>query len=414
MNVHEPLEDPSVARIVAFGALEATAAVRIGLLWHSAASGNLGVGALTVANLAIASEVARDAGLKAEFVVLGMREIGQPYLAPETAEIYSIDTKALLSPGGVWAKVGDLDCVLDIGAGDSFAEIYGAKRFGFLWLSKVLTLVRRVPLLLSPQTIGPFSKPGYRLLARGVLERADVVVARDEMSLAALSDLAPAAEGRLAVDVAFALPYEDRRHLRGGKVTRLGVNVSGLLFNEAESGRNRFNLSYDYAAAMRRLLDELSRDARVEVHLITHACHVSDAWDDDGRLADRLAAEFPAVRRVPDFASPSEAKAYISGLDLLVAARMHACIAAFSAGTPVIPIAYSRKFTGLFGMLDYQWLTPPVGISEDQVLDFVRFGIDRRSDLARDIERGMTKVSSLLDIYRQELRGFLLKAKARR
>lgn len=411
--MHESLEDVSVARNASFGDLNATATVRIGLLWHSAASGNLGVGALTVANLAIASAIAKEAGLKAEFVVMGMRERGEPYLLSEQAAIYSIDTKAMVSPGGFWSAVGKLDGVLDIGAGDSFAEIYGPKRFAFLWLSKVLTLARRVPLLLSPQTIGPFTKAAYRSLARGVLERADRVVARDEMSLAALRELAPKAQGRLSVDVAFALPFEDRSLARGGGVVRMGVNVSGLLFSEAESGRNRFNLSYDYTAAMRRLLSELSKDARVEVHLITHACHVSDAWDDDGRLADRLAAEFPAVRRVPDFAGPSEAKSYISGLDLLVAARMHACIAAFSSGTPVIPIAYSRKFTGLFGMLDYPWVVPPTGVSEDQVLDLVRSGIGRRAELAHDIDRGMMKVGALLDVYRQELKGFLLKAAAR-
>ena len=34
-------------------------------------------------------------------------------------------------------------------------------------------------------------------------------------------------------------------------------------------------------------------------------------------------------------------------------ARMHACIAAFSSGVPVVPMAYSRKFEGLFGSLGY-------------------------------------------------------------
>jgi hypothetical protein len=32
---------------------------------------------------------------------------------------------------------------------------------------------------------------------------------------------------------------------------------------------------------------------------------------------------------------------------------MHACIAALSSGVPVLPIAYSRKFRGVFGSLGY-------------------------------------------------------------
>jgi hypothetical protein len=52
--------------------------------------------------------------------------------------------------------------VLDIGAGDSFTDIYGPKRFAYLWLTKAMAIARRRPLVLSPQTIGPFSKAPRR------------------------------------------------------------------------------------------------------------------------------------------------------------------------------------------------------------------------------------------------------------
>lgn len=377
--------------------------VNVGLLWHSASSGNLGVGALTLANLAIARKVARDMEIEPHFTIMGMRELNAPYLKEGEAARYPIDTKVLLSPAGFWSAVCAQDCILDIGAGDSFAEIYGAKRFGFLWLTKMMALARRKPLLLSPQTIGPFTKPGYRLLANIALTRASAVVARDEMSLAALQELAPNARAALSVDVAFALPYEDRSSQRGGPILRVGVNVSGLLFNEAESGRNRFGLGFDYAEFMRDFIGALSKRPDVEIHLITHAIHATDAWDDDGRVADKLARAFPGVIRVPDFLGPLEAKTYISGLDFLVAARMHACIAAFSSGTPVVPVAYSRKFTGLFGMLGYNWLVPVGGVSDGDNIAFVLQQLENRSALAAEMAVGMTKVGSLLDVYRTEL-----------
>lgn len=380
--------------------------LRIGLLWHSPSSGNLGVGALTLANLAIARDVAREMGFEPQFTIMGMREANPPYLGEDQAARYPIDTKTLISPGGFWSAIAQQDGALDIGAGDSFAEIYGPKRFMFLWLTKVMTLVRGKPLVLSPQTIGPFTKPLYKAMAKRVLEPAFAVVARDEASLKALNALAPKAKGAMAVDVAFALPFEDRRALRGGPRLRVGVNVSGLLFNEAESGRNRFGLSYDYAAVMRELLRALAARPDVEVHLVTHALHATDPWDDDGRVADKLAEEFPGTVRVPNFRGPSEVKSYISSLDFLIAARMHACIAAFSTGTPVVPVAYSRKFTGLFGTLGYRWLAPVQGMDDVQALEFLLGGLDRRDELARDIEAGMLKVDALLEVYRAELRRF--------
>lgn len=388
-------------------------ALRVGLLWHSLASGNLGVDALTVADLAILEEELKARGAVGKFTIIGMRDNLDP------ATVYShrvlvIDRKSLLSPNGYWRELSSLDCIVDIGGGDSFAEIYGAKRFFFLWLTKALAIVRGVPLLLAPQTIGPFTKPLYRRLAGLVMNRAAAVIARDEKSLAAVGDVAPAARRALAVDVAFRLPFVSRASERGNIPARVGLNVSGLLFYQAESGKNRFGLSYDYAAMTRALLSELTARREVQVHLIVHATSATDAADDDGALADRLAIEFPAAIRVPNFAGASDAKSYISSLDFLAAARMHACIGAFSSGTPVVPIAYSRKFEGLFGLLGYDHVLPVDKLDEAGARHFVLDRLDRRSVLASGIAAGMTRITQLLSVYRAEVQRLFDLADARR
>ncbi len=382
--------------------------IRIGLLWHSPNSGNLGVGALTIANMAIVSEVALAAGFEPKFTVLGMRDSGATYVAPEAADVFVLTWRTLLSPSGFWAALGRLDCVLDIGAGDSFAEIYGPRRFFFLWFTKMLTIWRGKPLLLSPQTIGPFSRFLYRALAAVAMNGAKAVVARDRASLDAVQAIAHKAKSLLSLDVAFALPYEDQSRLRGanGRL-RVGVNVSGLLFSEAETGRNRFGLEADYAQLTRRFVADLAQRSDVEVHLLAHVFQGGEGADDDGAACDRLASEYPGTIRVGNFRGPMEAKSYISGLDFLVAGRMHACIAAFSSGTPVAPVAYSRKFSGLFAMLDYDWMVPVRGADTDQALTYLQDCLTRRDELARQIAEGMGKVEALLDVYRAELRDFL-------
>ncbi|RXR30438.1 polysaccharide pyruvyl transferase family protein [Sphingobium fluviale] len=387
--------------------------IRIGLLWHSASSGNLGVGALTVGNLTLAREVAASMGLQPRFVILSMRDGDAPLDLGDDVEIFRIDTRAMLSPSGFWATLGRLDCVLDIGAGDSFADIYGPKRFAFLWLSKMLSIARRVPLVLSPQTIGPFTKPVYRALGAAAIRGSAVTFARDEQSLAVTREMAPRARAELAVDVAFVLPFEDRSSARGGAKIRVGVNASGLLFHQAETGTNRFGLSYDYAAFTRALLGALCAREDVAVHLVTHATSNGDPTDDDSRLADRLAQEFPAAIRVPNFATPSDAKSFISSLDCLVAARMHACIGALSAGTPVVPVAYSRKFSGLFGLLGYNHVLPMRGVTEESAVGYVLGRLDHRPELAEAEVEANRKVKDLLDVYRAALKQIFAQAVAR-
>jgi polysaccharide pyruvyl transferase WcaK-like protein len=93
----------------------------------------------------------------------------------------------------------------------------------------------------------------------------------------------------------------------------------------------------------------LARD-NVRLELIGHDIQGPNAGNtfEDYYVCKQLARAFPRCMVAPFFYSPIEAKSYISGLDLLIGSRMHACIAAYSSGVPVFPLAYSRKFSGLF------------------------------------------------------------------
>jgi polysaccharide pyruvyl transferase WcaK-like protein len=363
-----------------------------------------------VANISIARGVAAELGLQPSFIIIGMRDGERCYIDDPDVSTFVMNSRSLLSPGGSWRIFKQLDCVLDIGGGDSFAEIYGAKRFGFLWLSKMMAIARKKPLLLSPQTIGPFTSAPYKLAARIAMERATAVVARDRPSLDVLQALAPKANAVLATDVAFALPFEDRSRERGEGRLKVGLNISGLLFTDAEAGVNHFALDFNYAELMRRLIDGLRSRPDVDLHFFAHVAASDNPTDDDARVIERIARDYPGVHVEPAFGSPSEAKSYISSLDFVVSGRMHACIGAFSAGVPVVPISYSRKFAGLFGSLGYEWLVPTTGMSTSEATEFILSALDKRETLRSDAAKAMQLVSGLLDRYRAELAQLFLKA----
>src|SRR3546814_3106421 len=88
----------------------------------------------------------------------------------------------------------------------------------------------------------------------------------------------------------------------------------------------------------------------------------------------------------------------MSSLDYLVAGRMHACIAAFSSGTPVMPVAYSRKFSGLFGTLGYDFLLPVRGMDTQAALDFLMEGLGKREMMRTRSEEHTSELQSLMRI----------------
>ena len=372
--------------------------LRIGLLWHSAAAGNLGVGALSVGNIALARSAAERAGLRPEFTLFGGREPARPYITDPDTSLRVISGRYMATPGGYLADVRAHDIMLDIGAGDSFADIYTDKRFAYMMATKAIPIFAGKPLILSPQTIGPFTRQPHTRMAAWVCRKAALVFARDPLSLTVAKQLAPGADIRQVIDVAFALPF-DRPPPRTGGPVRVGINVSGLLMSGGYSGSNDYGLGFDYPAMTRALIAAFLAMPDVEVSLIAHVNAPGMPRDDDGAAIDMLTREFPAVHRVPDFASPSAAKSFISGLDFLVGARMHATIAAYSAGVPVIPISYSRKFEGLYGGLRYPWVVNAKGMDTKAAVAFVLDAFDKRNAVAADIARGKPVIDAGLEDY---------------
>ena len=322
----------------------------VALVFHSCRNDNLGVGALTVAQVALLRRLAARIGTPLRIVVIDGPGARPPYVDGPDLEIREIPV--LRRPQRLLRAMRGADLAVDIGGGDSFSDIYGAKRLSVLMACKLAAHAARIPLVVAPQTVGPFESPRFARLAAMSLRRSALVAARAEPSMRALERMGVTG-AVLASDVALRLPFEPPAPAAGPP--RVGINVSGLLAQGGYTGRGEFGLRGDYPALMRRIASRLlARPERPEVHLVPHVLTCPEGGREDDMAACReVARDVPGCTLAPAFATPSEAKSYIAGMHLFAGARMHACIAALSAGVPVVPMAYSRKFAGLFGSLGY-------------------------------------------------------------
>ena len=384
----------------------------IGLMWHSAASDNLGVGALTVSQIHIVEDLATRLGRPVRFVILGWREAGRPYVTTPNVAPGRLRSRDLLNPFGFLPVVRACDLVLDIGAGDSFSDIYGAKRFVKYILAKATVHLAGRPLVVSPQTIGPFQRPWVRALSFASLARSAAVFARDQLSIDFLQKAGFKGRVQLASDVALRLPYDPPAPRAASGAVKVGINISGLLMNGGYTKANMFGLTADYPALMRRLIRHFAALPGTEVHLVSHV--ISDVFpvEDDWRASAALVTELPpdlAARVIlaPKFATPSEAKSYIAALDFFMGARMHACIAAFSSGVPVVPMAYSRKFAGLFDALGYPFTVDCTTDSAEAIEARILVLFQTRDRLAAEGKAALALGLTRLGAYEAELERLL-------
>jgi colanic acid/amylovoran biosynthesis protein len=379
--------------------MERDCLVRVGLLWHSVNSSNLGVGALTAAHIAIIEKIAEDIGCRLKIYVIGWMDEGPSYIENEHVWVVPVRFRDLFNVRGkLYRTLKRCDLVCDIGAGDSFADIYGLRRFISVSFSKIAVPRPRQRLILSPQTIGPFERWWTKYLARWLMTRCRAVVVRDHLSLKVLGDMKVRTNVIEATDVAFRLPYRPADGSGNGGI-RIGINISGLLFNGGYTRQNMFNLVVDYPRLVRTLLEWFDQQRGCQVHLISHVISEASPVEDDHRIAHQLAAGFPGMIVAPRFASPSAAKSYISGMDFFCGSRMHACIAAFSSGVPTIPISYSRKFTGLFESLGYPLVADCKADSEDEILEKVRSGFHQREALKALVRTSVARAGQKLFAY---------------
>lgn len=266
-------------------------------------------------------------------------------------------------------------CALDISGGDSFTDLYGWRVFAAQTFRKHLFVRAGVPLILLPQTYGPFRTSVSKGVARSIVRHAAQAWARDARSFEILRDLLgpdhfDPARHRLGVDVAFALPAHEaqgdrlpppmREWLATGRDREqplVGLNISGLIWHDPASARDRYGLQADYREAIVGLLVRLLRDpARPRVLLVPHVLTPNGHYESDPH-ACRMAMQ-AALDRHPDAADriaivppdfdACEMKWIISRCDWFCGTRMHSTIAALSSGVPAAAIAYSDKTLGVF------------------------------------------------------------------
>lgn len=241
----------------------------------------------------------------------------------------------------------ECDIFFEIAGGDSFSDIYGMERL--YYAQQVHNKIKKSgkPLVFLPQTIGPFECREAQSIAKNSLEQAEFIFVRDPVSYEEAIRFASACKVFQSTDMACFMDYLPRS--KGANVKkRIGINPSALLWHGGYLKDNQFGLVDEYQKTIKEMIKSIDLK-KFEIILVPHVLNGPEYHiEDDYRICRILRSEFPFCQISPYFYTPNEAKSFISGLDLLVGSRMHACIASYTSGVPVYPLAYSRKFKGLF------------------------------------------------------------------
>ena len=414
-----------------------TAPVRIGVFGMAPDTGNMGVSALCSSYLAAIrqrlpnSEIVlfdNGTGLRPATAVVADGRVPLTLCGARGGRRYyragNLHTMSFLARLGkaatmnpVLKLIDSCSAIMDVSAGDSFSDIYGDTRFRNIWLPKHIAVRRSRPLLLLPQTYGPFRSSRNARLAREAILGCGEAWARDEHSFGVLRDLLgddfdPRIH-RSGVDMAFGLPVRvpDRRIL--GELqdwfaddTQLaGFNVSGLVWHMGREDADRFGFKADYRELVRKAVAWMLTSTESRVLLVPHVLAPSGSAESDAdaaralvRLLDPDGGLRDRIRIAPENLNEQELKWLIGHCDWFCGTRMHSTIASLSSGVPTASIVYSDKAAGVFeccGQQDH--VIDPRTQATGAALDHFIASFQVRGDARERLAEALVGVNATLD-----------------
>ena len=189
---------------------------------------------------------------------------------------------------------------------------------------------------------------------------------------------------------------------------KVGVNVSALLYNGGYTGKNMFNLKVNYKSLIDSLIKKLSSIPNIEIILIPHVMVKDIEVEDDFRVCKKIAEELNSklnidIKTIDKYYREDEIKAIISGCDYFIGSRMHACIGAISTCVPTSPIAYSRKFIGIWDKIGLGYcVTDPREQNEEEIINSILTNFNERKKIKEKLNNEIPllkeKIESIIDI----------------
>ncbi len=262
-----------------------------------------------------------------------------------TAALHGVEARPR-TPLAVWQALGDARML--ISGGGSLVQDATSARSALYYVGVMFAAsLRRVPLVVVGQGIGPVRRAWVRYLAAAAFERAQAIDVRDPASAAELRAMGVSRRVDVGADLAALMPAPPPGHAeellaasglaapgpRLGAVVRPWkglVDVSGI-----GRGLRRFAATHG---------------ARIAVLPFDHAR--------DMEISRALASA--SGGRVVPASSPQDLLGLVGAMDLVLGVRLHALIFATMQGVPALALAYDPKVTAFAARAG---LPAPLGLS---------------------------------------------------
>jgi colanic acid/amylovoran biosynthesis protein len=200
------------------------------------------------------------------------------------------------------------------------------------------------PVVLAPQSYGPFGNDYQRRITKRVLDTVQSILVREGKSLKLLKEIGVnPALCVAAVDSGFAFDTDVTGKATNDKAKGMKVGITARAWmSKAKQDA--------YEQGLAGFIVESQRQHKAQFTLFPQV--TSDLYEDDDRVCERriaalARAEGATVEQVDDRPNHHALKRLYAGLDVTVGTRFHSVIFSLTSYVPAIAIEYEHKTSGI-------------------------------------------------------------------
>lgn len=250
-------------------------------------------------------------------------------------------------------REAEVDFIIDA-AGFAFGDQHPLERIRTFAVQAERWKTQGKPVILLPQALGPFRKPGYDAEFSRIVNAAKLVFARDPLSMQYAEQACCHTDKlRLAPDFTNLLKPSLTRS--SSKSRRICIVPNQRMLKHAVNK----SAKESYFVFLQQVIEH-ARAREFEPVGLLHGV-------EDGQLIGALNKRLETILPVENLRDPLSIKRFIGESHLVIGSRFHALVSALSQCVPALATSWSHKYEALFADYNQERCILPVDVGPEVI-----------------------------------------------
>lgn len=300
------------------------------------------------------------------------------------------------------------DIIIISNFGDAFNDLYGNILFTSICSQQFLAILSNSSIVLFPQSIGLFHSKVTQFIARYILNRTNIIMAREKFTETHLIEIGVYENLIQNVpDMAFLLEAANE-NIINDILEREGIkrelinqkNVIGLsVRTDMATLSNQSEKKEDYVELMVQLTKYMAKEMDSIVIIVPNAT-LTEGYDNKSlgnEIRDKTNNK--DVFSINGEYTAEELKGIINKCDIFIGAMMHTVIAAISMNIPSISLSYSYKDHGVMQSLGLgNYVVDFMNTNYEELIDKITCLWNNKDEIKKNLSPKIIKQKKLVNI----------------